>query len=56
MENFNTKLLEFLSMGGYAFYVWTAYGIAAVVMLWMLFSSLSQQKDILTKLKKARRA
>lgn len=27
------SLHEFLSMGGYAAYVWPAYGVAAVVML-----------------------
>ncbi len=26
-------LSEFLNMGGYAFYVWTSYGIAALVLL-----------------------
>jgi heme exporter protein D len=26
-------LVEFLNMGGYAFYVWSAYGITLVVLL-----------------------
>ncbi len=26
-------LTEFLHMGGYAFYVWTSYGLAAVVLI-----------------------
>lgn len=56
METFTAKFIEFLDMGGYAFYVWTAYGIAAIVLLWMLLSSLSQQRQTLTKLKKVRRA
>ena len=25
---------EFLTMGGYAAYVWPAYGVAALVLLW----------------------
>ena len=27
------SLAEFLRMGGYAFYVWTAYGVCAVVLI-----------------------
>ncbi len=26
-------LTEFLHMGGYAFYVWTSYGLAAVILI-----------------------
>jgi len=31
-------VMEFLAMGGYAFYVWTAYGITLVVLIanWVL--------------------
>ena len=29
-----SSLSEFLHMGGYGFFVWTAYGIWAAVMLW----------------------
>jgi heme exporter protein D len=28
-----TSVEEFLHMGGYAFYVWTSYGIAAAVLI-----------------------
>jgi len=28
------NLQEFLSMGGYASYVWTAYGLTALVLVW----------------------
>jgi len=31
----------FLAMGGYAAYVWPAYGVAALVLLALLFDSLS---------------
>ena len=41
---------DFLSMGGYAVYVWSAYGVAAVVMVVMLATSLRalrrQQQEV----------
>jgi heme exporter protein D len=33
-------MAEFFSMGGYAAYVWPAYGIAAVILVAMLVASL----------------
>jgi heme exporter protein D len=33
-------MAEFFSMGGYAAYVWPAYGIAAVILVAMLIASL----------------
>ena len=33
-------MAEFFSMGGYAAYVWPAYGIAAVILVTMLIVSL----------------
>ena len=27
-----TSIIQYLSMGGYAVYVWSAYGVAAVVL------------------------
>ena len=35
---------EFLSMGGYAAYVWPSYGLTAVIMLALLFASLKSLK------------
>jgi heme exporter protein D len=32
-------LTDFLAMGGYAAYVWTAYGIAALVLILLLVQS-----------------
>lgn len=32
-------LMSFLAMGGYARFVWPAYGIAFAVLAWMLFDS-----------------
>jgi heme exporter protein D len=33
-------MIEFLNMGGYGFYVWTAYGVAAVVLIGLVWQSL----------------
>jgi len=41
---------EFLLMGGYAFYVWTAYGIAFVVLLINLVLPVVQRKQFLREL------
>ena len=37
-------------MGGYAFYVWTAYGLAAVVLLGMLVQSLAWHRRLIKRL------
>lgn len=41
---------EFILMGGYAFYVWTAYGIAFVVLLVNLIMPIVQRKQFLREL------
>lgn len=41
---------EFFHMGGYAFYVWTAYGLAAVVLLGVLGQSLAWHRRLLKRL------
>ncbi len=50
---------EFLHMGGYAQFVWPAYGIAFVVLLANLVSALSQaravRRDLARKLRLAKR-
>ena len=38
-------MAEFLSMGGYAAYVWPSYGLSAVIMLVLLFASLRSLKS-----------
>ena len=38
---------EFFHMGGYAFYVWTAWGITAFALCWLVF----QAKRSNTKIK-----
>jgi heme exporter protein D len=37
-------VIRFLHMGGYAQYVWPAYGIATVVLVGMVVESLSQYR------------
>ena len=41
---------DFFSMGGYAFYVWTAYALAAVVLLGVLGQSLAWHKRVMKRL------
>jgi|TARA_B100000315_G_scaffold177100_1_gene165648 heme exporter protein D len=32
-------MTEFLSMGGYAAYIWPAYGVAAIILIWIAVAS-----------------
>ncbi len=41
---------EFFAMGGYAFYVWTAYGLTFVLMLLGIIKPLLNHKHILRRL------
>ncbi|MEE9422488.1 MAG: heme exporter protein CcmD [Gammaproteobacteria bacterium] len=48
---------EFFNMGGYAFYVWTSYGIALIVLVANLLSPIYLKRKLMTDLaSKARRA
>ena len=38
---------EFLHMGGYAAYVWPAYGLGLVVLAWNVWSALRLARDAL---------
>ena len=50
-------LNEFFNMGGYAFYVWTSYGIALAVLLINVILPLRQRKKLLGDINRtARRA
>ena len=42
---------EFFHMGGYAFYVWSSYGIATVLLVWTFFSPIFSKKSIIKELK-----
>jgi heme exporter protein D len=46
-------LTEFFHMGGYAFYVWTSYAIAAFVMILNVFIPLRNSKAQKQRLQRA---
>lgn len=51
------SLSEFFAMGGYAFFVWTSYGIATIVLVANLIVPIRQRRKLLADLaRKARRA
>ena len=41
------SLTEFFHMGGYAFYVWTSYGIALVVLVANVLGPILQRRKLL---------
>jgi heme exporter protein D len=47
---------EFLHMGGYAFYVWTSYGLAAAILIANLLvpmlNSRRQRRELIGKLRR----
>jgi len=49
------NLNDFLHMGGYAFYVWTSYGIALFVLLLNVILPLRQRKKLLGGIARAAR-
>ena len=49
------NLNEFLHMGGYAFYVWSSYGIALFVLLINVILPLRQHRKILNGIARAAR-
>jgi len=42
---------EFFHMGGYAFYVWSSYGIATILLGWMFISPIFSRKNIIKELR-----
>jgi len=42
---------EFFHMGGYAFYVWSSYGLATVLLIWTFFSPMLSKKNIIKELR-----
>lgn len=42
---------EFFAMGGYGFYVWASYALAAVVLVLNLVLPLRERKTVRTRLK-----
>lgn len=49
------SLSEFLHMGGYAFYVWTAYGIVTVVLLVNFIIPIQRRRKLLKQIKRQTR-
>lgn len=45
------SLAEFFAMGGHATYVWGAYGVALVVMVWLVVRPLLRRASILNELR-----
>ncbi|MGR9037228.1 MAG: heme exporter protein CcmD [Gammaproteobacteria bacterium] len=43
------SLREFFAMGGYAFYVWTAYGVTLIVLLANIIIPVVQRKQFLRR-------
>jgi heme exporter protein D len=46
------SLAEFLNMGGYAAYVWSSYGIAAVVLVANLVIPLQKHRLLVSRLRR----
>ena len=45
-------MMDFLNMGGYAFYVWTSYGISLAVMILNIILPIRREKELLRSLAK----
>ncbi|MBL4710943.1 MAG: heme exporter protein CcmD [Gammaproteobacteria bacterium] len=43
---------EFFNMGGYAFYVWSSYALALVIILANIVSPLMQRKKVIKRIKR----
>lgn len=46
---------EFFHMGGYAFYVWTSYALALVLVILNIIAPVLQRRRIITRIKRALR-
>ena len=46
---------EFFHMGGYAFYVWTSYAIALVLVILNIVAPILQRRRIISRIKRALR-
>jgi heme exporter protein D len=42
---------EFFAMGGYAFFVWGSYGIAAVVLIYNVLQPLLRRRAVLKRMR-----
>ncbi len=44
---------EFFNMGGYAFFVWTSYGLTLIVIVANIISPILQRKKVIARIKRA---
>lgn len=44
---------EFFDMGGYAFFVWTSYGLTFIVVVANIISPILQRKKVIARIKRA---
>lgn len=44
---------EFFNMGGYAFYVWTSYGLMLLLLVANIVSPIVQRRKIISRIKRA---
>jgi len=44
---------EFFHMGGYAFFVWTSYGLTLIVVIANIVSPIMQRKKVILRIKRA---
>ena len=44
---------EFFDMGGYAFFVWTSYGLTLLVLVANIVSPILQRKKVISQIKRA---
>lgn len=42
-------MMQFIAMGGFGVYVWSAYGVTLGVLLWLFGSSYFQYKKLIPK-------
>ena len=44
---------EFFAMGGYAFYVWTSYGLTFIVLVLNIVMPIMHRKKVISRVKRA---
>ena len=44
---------EFFNMGGYAFFVWSSYGLTLIVVVANIISHILQRKKVIARIKRA---
>ncbi|MFO6421894.1 heme exporter protein CcmD [Motilimonas sp. KMU-193] len=46
-----TSLSDFLAMGGYGFYVWLAFGVSLVSLVWIILDTRLKRRRILAQVR-----